>query len=282
MNKLDLPLTLSTQYDILITFVNPEPEKISINLDGKDFEHHLKPFIESVSSMADFTVKSQWLYLTSLALNPKKNSKGTFNVMKKKLPYLITPLETKTWAHMSQRPSLNFVIYASRCSESPLQILDENAQPVSSNTFLSPPWGGIHFLSISQEDCAKGSHTPDKKRLVSIMVSQFMDLMGLKSNGKEEIRQMEILKAKEFVESTRRTLKSLAKLLVEISSIVISDEVARKINIALDNANKADEFIAKGDTKNALKHARVSFENSEAAFSDPSLLALLYFPDDQK
>lgn len=29
-------------------------------------------------------------------------------------------------------------------------------------------------------------------------------------------------------------------------------------------------------------HARKAYESSEKAFFDPSLLALLYFPDDQK
>lgn len=36
------------------------------------------------------------------------------------------------------------------------------------------------------------------------------------------------------------------------------------------------------DWSEAYKNAKLSFANAEKAFFDPSLLALLYFPDDQK
>jgi phosphatidylinositol glycan class S len=63
---------------------------------------------------------------------------------------------------------------------------------------------------------------------------------------------------------------------------VISDDVALKIKIAVENADLAEDLLKKGDVEGAIKNAKVAFGNAEAAFSDPSLLALLYFPDDQK
>lgn len=85
-----------------------------------------------------------------------------------------------------------------------------------------------------------------------------------------------------MIESTKRTLKSLAQLLSEISSIVISDDVASKVQVAVESREEAEKAMKNGDIDAGLEYAKIAFENSEAAFSDPSLLALLYFPDDQK
>lgn len=40
--------------------------------------------------------------------------------------------------------------------------------------------------------------------------------------------------------------------------------------------------LAEGQLNCAVTHARNAFISAEAAFFDPSLLALLYFPDEQK
>jgi len=41
-------------------------------------------------------------------------------------------------------------------------------------------------------------------------------------------------------------------------------------------------LLNNGDQEKALVYAKLAFKNSEDAFAHPSLLALLYFPDDQK
>ncbi|KAI4464591.1 gpi transamidase component pig-s [Holotrichia oblita] len=141
-------IPLSLEYDVLITILNPDPRNLTVELDGKILKANLDPFLKTISSVANFTVKSQWLYLTELGVPPKMIDK--------------------------------------------------------------------------------------------------------------------------------------ALLLSEINSIVISEEVAQKIKLALENVNKADGFLNNNDLNNALQSSKLAYYNSEGAFSDPSLLALLYFPDDQK
>lgn len=85
-----------------------------------------------------------------------------------------------------------------------------------------------------------------------------------------------------MIESTRRTLKSLSQLLQEISSIVISNDVAEKIEAAVSSADISETLLNRGEIIPALLAAKTAFRSAEAAFGDPSLLALLYFPDDQK
>lgn len=67
-----------------------------------------------------------------------------------------------------------------------------------------------------------------------------------------------------------------------ISNIVINDDVGRAVNEAYDNIVLAKHHLSNNDLPNAVKYAKLAFAASETAFFDPSLLALLYFPDDQK
>nr|CAH7753729.1 unnamed protein product [Callosobruchus chinensis] len=55
-----------------------------------------------------------------------------------------------------------------------------------------------------------------------------------------------------------------------------------EISVAVDNVKLAEGYLRKGEIEESLEHAKIAFSTSEAAFSDASLLALLYFPEDQK
>lgn len=62
---------------------------------------------------------------------------------------------------------------------------------------------------------------------------------------------------------------------------MINDEVGAYINDAYENIVIAKSFIKSGDIYNAAVFAKKAFKASEAAFFDPTLLALLYFPSEQ-
>lgn len=90
------------------------------------------------------------------------------------------------------------------------------------------------------------------------------------------------IRSVEQLTSAKLTLQSLAKLLREISNIVITDTVGDHIQKALKLIEDSTRLLKEGDLKNGFLTSKEAFVISEAAFTDPSLLALLYFPDDQK
>ncbi|KAJ8971971.1 hypothetical protein NQ314_000453 [Rhamnusium bicolor] len=280
INNKEFGIPLSLEYDILISLVHPDPESLTINLNGEDIDINLQPFLKVISPISNFIVKSQWLYLTELGAIPRKVI-DHYALQENQLPHIITPLETKLWTHLSPRPTLNLVLYFPHCS-TPLYIYNDNNEKVKTNAFLSPRWGGIYILNADKDSCETKQFKPDLQPIVSTFVTQLQHLFKIKGVNKDDIKELKTRKAEEMLVSTKRTLKSLAQLLSEISSIVISDEVGEKINIAVENAKMSETFLEKGDVDNGLKYAKVAFLNSEGAFSDPSLLALLYFPHDQK
>lgn len=85
-----------------------------------------------------------------------------------------------------------------------------------------------------------------------------------------------------LIHSAQSTLNSLIQLLGGISYIVINDQVGAEINNAYENIVLAKQAFENGELNEAVLHAKDAFVSAEAAFFDPSMLALLYFPDEQK
>lgn len=273
-------IPLSLEYDVLITIVNPEPSSLKIDLKGQDIEHHLTPFLSTLSSIADFTVKSQWLYMVELGAIPRKMY-DHFAIQENQLPHIISPLEKKLWSHLSPRPCLNLVLYFPQCRR-PLYIYNENNEKLETNAMLSPRWGGLYIINSDKQSCEKHVFKPDLEKITATFATQLQMLFHINGTSRQNILALKQTKAEDLLDSTRRTLRSLAQLLSEISSIVISDDVAQKINVAVEKADIAEQHLKENEIDEALKYAKIAFEKSEQAFSDPSLLALLYFPDDQK
>nr|CAI5862082.1 unnamed protein product [Callosobruchus analis] len=273
-------LPLSLEYDILITLVNPEPEGLNVILDGQELSMYYQSFLNQIASVNQFVFKSQWLFYTELGVTPLKVD-DHYVLTEKQLPHIITPLETKLWSHLSSRPTLNFIVYFAPC-EKPLVIYNEKNEKSQMSAFVSPRWGGILVMNPDKDACESKNFMPDKNYIISTFVTQITHLFKIKSLNEEDIELFKVERIKKMIHSTHRTLKSLAQLLIEISRIVISDEVGQKISVAVDNVKLAEEYLRKGEIDESLEHAKIAFSTSEAAFSDASLLALLYFPEDQK
>lgn len=64
------------------------------------FLEYVEPFLSELSILSNFSVKSQWLYLLPLDVNPKRVPDSSplrrhFALSEDVLPQLITPLEKK-------------------------------------------------------------------------------------------------------------------------------------------------------------------------------------------
>lgn len=63
---------------------------------------------------------------------------------------------------------------------------------------------------------------------------------------------------------------------------MINDEVGVLVNEAYENIILAKNSLRLNDISNATVYAKLAFNAAETAFFYPSMLALLYFPNDQK
>lgn len=162
---------------------------------------------------------------------------------------------------------------------------------------MSARWGGVQFLNVDQISCNDSIHfIPNDLDIMAPIITQFHSLIGVPDISKHmsliplksstlrtwQLDSMYRLKIVEQYTNARITLTSLSRLLGEISNIVIIEEVGRAVTESVEAAKEVLYYLERGQLDKALEYSKIAFETSEFAFTHPSLLALLYFPDDQK
>lgn len=290
-------------YELSFTLLVPEPQNVLAHWDiDKALTVYLDPMLRKLHEFAEFTVGSQVLYYTSLSVKPKKSSNdSSFYFPHSSLPHIITPVEAKLGSHVTNFPNLNFVVYIPPLDQSPLYILSHDGKPVSTNAFLSPRWGGVLIHNTPQE--SENASRPlqmeiDNGAVMPVFLSQLRLLLGVQLP--EDVDSVVIEKPQmysvldwEFDSLLRRhcienlasasaSLYSLSQLLEKISNIVINDDVAKQVYTAVESIKSSHRFLKDGKLHPAFHASKMALIASEKAFFDPSLLQLLYFPDDQK
>ncbi|BFY97511.1 hypothetical protein BsWGS_00551 [Bradybaena similaris] len=290
-------------YDIAFTLMVPEPQNLNVDWDIEaGTRDYLQPMLDSLSEYTSISVTSQVLYLVSLGGRPKKGD-NFFYYTEQDLPHIINPLETKLGSHASNNPTLNFIVCIPTQDRSPLYILDSNGKQLPSNAFLSPRWGGILIYNTEQKDANVSTSLAqsvqiDMHRVMEVFVSQVRLLLNIHAQmvtkemmvlttGSSRLQQWEIAgwlrcRCVENLATATSTLQSLAQLLEEIGNIVISDEIGKEVESAVASIKSSRQLLASGQLKEAFLASRAAVEASEMAFFHPSLLELLYFPEDQK
>ncbi|XP_047130294.2 LOW QUALITY PROTEIN: GPI transamidase component PIG-S [Hydra vulgaris] len=279
------PMPPSSGYHITFTLAVSNPAdflpfwdiEVSIN-------NYLKPMLQKFNFLGPFKVSSQILYYVDLGVNPFVGN-DSFYFRESKLPQLINPIESRLASYVNTDPILNFVIYVPPKKYSPLHIRkSKNSKVGKISSFYSPRWGGGGIAIYNPTKVNEQIATQD---YMGVFIEQFKLLVGIKSyftDNNEIFSRVNLLIEKTFenLRTCLSTISSLSKLLDKIANIVIKDEIKELVYVAVLNVERSISFLRVGDIENAHLTSKEAFRCSEKAFYDSSLLALLYFPDDQK
>ncbi|XP_061461115.1 GPI transamidase component PIG-S [Rhineura floridana] len=299
------PFKSSLGYEITFSLLNPDPSahRVSWDIEGA-IERYVKPLLGKLSMVAEFSVDSQILYYAALGVTPRFDAGSSGYILSAySLPHVINPVEARLGSSAaSLYPVLNFLLYVPERLHSPLYIQDKDGAPVPTNAFHSPRWGGIMVYNVDPE-AANETLLPrrvdvDMVRVMEVFLAQLRLLFGilpgplpggaiLANPGNEGLSDWELdrllwARTVENVATVSTTLTSLAELLDKISNIVIKDDVASQVYHAVEFAQEAIAELSRGHLDSAFQASKAAITSSERAFFDPSLLHLLYFPDDQK
>lgn len=294
-------LRFHTDYDITFTLFSPQPDIIDARWDMKEgVRLYLKPLLDQMRDFVNITVKSQILFYPSFYVRPYRNPETKENFLNlQELPHMINPLETKLGFQASNNPNLNFIVYVPTRDQTPLFIRNENGERDPTNSFLSPRWGGIHIYNAESpgpNDTLPKKVNIDLHTIMEVFITQIRMLLNLEVQTQDSIftpagiggaTEWEVAgwlrtSAIENVVTSTSTLQSLAKLLGEISNIVIKDAIGQEVQIAVSCIKDSLKLLAAGKDKEAFFASKKAVISSEKAFFDQSLLELLYFPEDQK
>uniref|UniRef100_A0A6P8J182 GPI transamidase component PIG-S-like n=1 Tax=Actinia tenebrosa TaxID=6105 RepID=A0A6P8J182_ACTTE len=284
-------------YQISFTLLNSDPDSVIPwwNIE-EAVQKYLNPFLAKVPHL-NTSIDSQVLHYSTVQLNPTRDGQA-FYLDYKDLPHLINPIEAKLGSYVSLNSNLNFIVYVPSQDQTPLYVRNKDGDVAESNAFLSPQWGGFVIYNINRTNLENNHVELEMRSVMSTFISQLKLLLGgqpidqpeqsiLGEYSSTEITEWEELslwrtKTMEFLSTSTITLTSLARLLEQISNMVIGDQIQKQIQQALLSIEKSKDALEQGRVTTAYLEAKTALTSSENAFFDPSILALLYFPDDQK
>nr|XP_056721166.1 GPI transamidase component PIG-S [Euleptes europaea] len=299
------PFKSSLGYEITFSLLNPDPKAHDVHWDIEGaIRRYVEPLLGKLRSVAEISVDSQILYYAALGVTPRFDAPSSSYILgAHSLPHVINPVEARLGSSAaSLYPVLNFLLYVPERSHAPLYIQDKDGTAVPTNAFHSPRWGGIMVYNVEPEAASETSFPRrvdvDMVQVMEVFLAQLRLLFGilpvplpegavLESFGNEGLSTWELdrllwARTVENVATVATTLTSLAQLLEKISNIVIQDDVASQVFCAVESAQKALLDLGVGRLESAFQASKEAIMSSERAFFDPSLLHLLYFPDDQK
>ncbi|KAK1157545.1 GPI transamidase component PIG-S-like [Acipenser oxyrinchus oxyrinchus] len=295
----------SPGYEITFSLLNPDPKSHDVRWDIEGaLESYIQPLLSKLSGVANFSVDSQILYYAILGVTPRYDSKvSSYTLNAENLPHVINPVEARLGSNAaSSHPVLNFLLYVPDYPHSPLYIKDRGGDKVPTNAFHSPRWGGIMVYNVN-EKYTDPPRLPvhisiNMVRVMEVFLAQLRLLLGvqqphapadflLQSPGNEGLTDWELdrllwVRTVENIATATTTLTSLAQLLDEIGNIVINDNIASEVYSAVTSIQAAIAELESCNLGLAFQASKEATLSSEKAFFDPSLLHLLYFPDDQK
>ncbi|XP_051734850.1 GPI transamidase component PIG-S, partial [Ctenopharyngodon idella] len=295
----------SPGYEITFSLLNPDPKSHSLHWDIEGALHsYIQPLLDKLAPIANFSVDSQILYYAVLGVNPRfDNSVSAYTLSADSLSHVINPVEARLGSNAaSSNPVLNFLLYVPDAHHSPLFIRDHSKRKVPSNAFHSPRWGGIMVYNVNEMYGPEAERPVDitinMSKVMGVFLAQLRLMLGvqhsrpptgfmLQSPGSAGLADWELdrllwSRSVENIATASTTITSLAQLLDQIGNIVINDNIAQQVSSAVSSLQSAVAELEAGNLAFALQYSREAILASERAFFDPSLLHLLYFPDDQK
>ncbi|KNC81477.1 hypothetical protein SARC_06205 [Sphaeroforma arctica JP610] len=275
------------------------------------FEDELQPMLDTLSETVNVTYSSQIVY--HAALDPQRL---TVHYDPETADHFLTPSDLKVFVDpidwnfgtSTSDTTLNLLVYIPSLEESPLRIRDENSVNTDTNSFYLPGWGGVVVVNAEKDDDQALSpnitvvtHLPAHaaSRVFSTFRQHLRALLAAPVEHNDETTTSTCTAAPEgvcqwetdimqrrrivqYVDEAFKSMSSLAKLLESIPNMAIADHLQQDVLKALSEIDRCDNLVKKGQYSYALAAAEQAYQYAEKAFFDPSILEMLYFPDEHK
>ncbi|KAF9577370.1 hypothetical protein BGW38_007456, partial [Lunasporangiospora selenospora] len=279
------------EYQLTFSLLDGEADVREWNMRDV-IQAYLSPFLKDLSIISKFTIESQVQHFASLPLDPQLDSiKNEHYLTPDQLPHFINSAEWSLASTVSSNPSLNFIAYVPKSSQSPLVIKSAPGETATTNAFLIPRWGGISVLNReSKQDIILGA---ELKPVLTTFLSQLRDLLGITDLAAASLGRGASARGELSVKFQKNTngaptaweLDNLLRrrtLVADTPNMVVLDHIYGDVIAALKDVALSCKNLGQQDYIGALIESRSALSRSETAFFDPTMVSMLYFPDEHK
>ncbi|KAJ3333345.1 hypothetical protein HDU76_009148 [Blyttiomyces sp. JEL0837] len=311
-------LKFSPEYQLTFSLLNADPENILVDWDIREgIDEYVRPFLNAVSLLHRFDVSSQIQAYASLPIQPERSVDPEGNTQfyflrPSHLPHFINSAEWNLGGSVvSTSPPINLIMYVPPKSQSPLHVVTSQGYTLHTNGFLIPQWGGIVISNPDRERDSLTYSVAALKPVMEVFLAQLRGLLGVKevklSGGDAIVPSTKITYIPSKIgitgweldrllrtstinnmASAASTLNSLSTLISSMENMVVLDHIAKGVSESLDSLDSDKASInggggdGAGGLMNAVRESRKSIQFAESAFFDPTMVSLLYFPDEHK
>ncbi|KAI5116254.1 hypothetical protein M0805_009538 [Coniferiporia weirii] len=249
-------------------------------------ERDIKPVLQRLSALHNFTIESQVQFFAPLAFKPIELEKGGFGLTQEQLTVFVNSEEWTLSSSISNDPVLHFIVFVPSATRRHLRILDNNGLPTASTAFIIPQWGSIFICN--PEKLSHTSLSPRDLRLsFSVFRTQLLKLLGIPPlpagvHTREALSDWQLdsllrQRAYENAKGSKDTLSSIVSLVSQIEGMPVGKDVTDDVRDALDALDKMYK-VARESPRLALHYSARALTRASRAFFNPGMLALLYFP----
>ncbi|GAA6024414.1 hypothetical protein JCM8202_004705 [Rhodotorula sphaerocarpa] len=285
----------SPQYKLAFTLLNEDSTLGSAILDWDAptlVRSSIGPLLESLAPLHNFTIETQVQYFAPLAveLHHKDDEAGAY-VDEADLKAFVNNAEWNLATGETADPVLQFSLFVPSVQNRPLRIRRQDGR-IAPPAFIAPQRGGVVIYNppapAHEQPPSVALDAPTWDLLPSFLTfeEQFRALLGLEPGSharrglsREELDALARRRLREATEDTVETLLATVRLAREIQNMQINGDVQGRIYRALD---RLDEAVSSSSALEALHHVAAAQALASRAYFDPSMMALLYFPDEHK
>ncbi|KAJ2657906.1 GPI transamidase component [Coemansia sp. RSA 1199] len=302
-------LKYAPEYAVTLTLLNENPvDGAAVDWDIKQaVRMYLQPLVDELHPFTRLSVSSQVLHHAGPPpVTAHKADNGTY-LTGDMLPHFVN---SPSWNFASVDPTspmLNFVLFVPALASQPMRILDSGIE--RSSAFLVSQWGGVSIANLpdTTRPGDKVVLSPeDLQKHMGYFISQIRSLVGIRSNAplassaQLQVRvrpatdtgvsgwELDALMRRWLVRNRQTaiaTLQSLVRLVDSLQNMVVMDDIKEKVDrslAALYETERALRQLPDLNYVHAFASAASAASLAESAFFDPSMVSMLYFPDQHK
>ncbi|KTW25766.1 hypothetical protein T552_03379 [Pneumocystis carinii B80] len=286
----------SSSFDIVFSLINGGEKKVLLYWDiEKAINLYFGPLLKQLSMFSKFYVESQVQFCAELTFNPQKSKQNdAFEIPANQFSEFVNSIEWNLATTLSSDKIINFLVYVPPYDTRPLFFKDFEDHLISNNSFLVPQWGSIVIYNQESTNANPYLNTTSLLPIFHIFVSNFLSLLGVPSLPSYIHQEplpilnswrLDGLYRQRIVENmvfASTTLGSLSRLVRQISNMAVPDQVQQDVFETINHLRKACQNLNDFNYFSALKDTSAATSLVEKAFFDPSMVSMLYFPNEHK